>query len=61
MCGFITCNTESKKEQLGDKQSPVGVDAPVHGCSCMKQLKDVLILTPLEADLIVQHLRAAQP
>lgn len=61
MCGFIKYNTESKKEQLGDKQSPVGVDASVHGCSCVKQLEDVLILTPLEADLIVQHLCAAQP
>ncbi len=27
----------------------------------MKQLKDVLIFAPLEADLIVQHLRAVEP
>ena len=27
----------------------------------MKQLKDVFILAPLEADLVVQHLRAAEP
>ncbi len=57
----MRCHTESRKEQGRPKQSPVGVDASVHGCSCMKQLKDVLILTPLEADLIVQHLRAAEP
>ena len=32
---------------------PVSVNSPVHARSCMKKLKDVFILAPLEADLIV--------
>jgi len=51
----------SCKVQFGHKQLPVGVDASVHGCSCMKQLEDVLILAPLEAYLVVQHLHTAEP
>ena len=36
---------------------PVGVDAPMHDGSRMKQLKNVFILTPLEANLIVKDLQ----
>ncbi len=39
---------------------PVSVHTSVHCGSCLEQLKDVLILTPLEADLIVQHLQTAE-
>ncbi len=49
-------DTGMKRQAVQRGESPVSVHPPVHVGPSMEQLENVLILAPLEANLIVQNL-----